>query len=155
MKQHIQTEVKKRVKGEARKKVQMDKARIDDEGREILDSQPLFADIGTKAPPSLNERIRQTVQQVQAQTVAKLQAQNMTDEQVQRILDEEDDFEMPDEIGDILTLYEAQGLVANLSDDAFLEPDLSAEGNVSAQIPEASPPPAEQSAADGANGDPA
>jgi hypothetical protein len=121
MKKQIETEVKKRVKAEARKKVQPDKAALTAEGAEICDPQPLFADIGFKKAPDLNERIRQITAQVQADTLAKLQAQQMSDEDVQAILDEENDFEMPEAIVDTLTQYEAAGLVSDLEEQVYLE----------------------------------
>jgi hypothetical protein len=125
MRNKIEEQVKKRVKGEARKTVQMEKAEIDSEGREVLDPQPLFAEIGFKQPPSLQDRIRQITLEVQAETAAKLAAQNMTPEEIERVLDEEDDFDVPEDFDDTLTSYELAGVVSDLEEDVQLEVDTS------------------------------
>jgi hypothetical protein len=145
MKKSIETEVKKRTKAEARKKVQMDKAEINDQGKEVLDETPLFHDAGFKAPPTMNERIRQTILQVQADTAAKLAAQNMTQEEMARILDEEDDFSIPEDTDNILTQYEAQGLLSELEEEASLVVPVEevVSGDKDTQT---NPPPAEQTA---------
>ena len=104
MTKHITEQVRKRVKGEARKKKQKDKAEINELGQEVCDPQPLYAEAGFKEAPSINDRIREITLQVQAETAAKLQAQNMTEEQIQQVLDEEDDFDMPEAVHDILTI---------------------------------------------------
>lgn len=116
----IEESVKKRVKGEARKKIQRS-AILNEDGAEVLDPQPLFHDLGFKQPESMNDKIRRITMQVQQETVAKLQAKNMTEEDIQRLFDEEDDFEIPDEYNDILTQYEARGLVSELQEQATLE----------------------------------
>jgi hypothetical protein len=118
MQKHIETEVKKRVKGEARKKVQMEKADIcPDTGAEILDPQPLYQEVGFKAPPSINDKIREITMQVQAQTAATLAAQNLTQDDVKRILDEEDDFDIPEEYEARLTSYEMVGALSDIQED--------------------------------------
>lgn len=115
----IQETVKKRVKGEARKKQQKN-ASINENGSEILDERPLFHDAGFRQPESMNDKIRRITMQVQQETVAKLAAQNMTQEEMERILDEEDDFEIPEDYDDTLTKYEAAGLLSELKDDTYL-----------------------------------
>jgi len=111
----IEETVKKRVKGEARKKVQRS-ATLNENGAEVLDEQPLFHDMGFKPKETLNDKIRRITAQVQAETVAKLQAQNLSDEDIERILDEEDDFDLPDEYDTTLTQYEAAGRVSELEE---------------------------------------
>lgn len=115
----IEKTVTKRVKGEARKKVQQ-KSRIDEKGREILDERPLFHDLGFKQPETMNDKIRRITQQVQSETVAKLAAQNMSEEDVQRILDEEDDFTIPEDYDTTMTQYEARGMLSELQDDVSI-----------------------------------
>lgn len=120
MDQLIEKQVKKRVKGEARKRKQLTKAEINKKGQEVLDPQPIYADIGYKEPPSINDRIRQVTLQVQAETAAAMAAQNLSDEDVARILDEEDDFNIPEEYDNRLTSYELQGQMSELQDDPFV-----------------------------------
>ena len=145
MKTHIEDKVKRRVKGEARKKVQPYKAEITKEGQEVCDPQPIFEDIGFTKPPSMDERIRRITAEVQAETAAKLAAQNMTEEEIQAVLDEENDFEIPDAFSNTLTQYEAAGLLTDLEDQAYLEAEAApTEGAVEAQ-PDPTSPPAEQS----------
>lgn len=135
----IEQNVKTRVKGEARKKVQKP-ATLDENGAEVLDPNPLFLDAGFRQPETLNDKIRRITMQVHAETAAKFAAQNMTDEEIARILDEEDDFEVPDEFQQIMTQYEARGMVQQLLDDVRLETHaepLVPEGNAD------SPPPDE------------
>jgi hypothetical protein len=123
MKKHIESQVKKRLKGEARKKIQQDIAEINEKGQEVCDPQPLFHNVGFKEPPSINDRIRQITMEVQAETAAKMAAQNLTKEEVKRILDEEDDFDIPEDFEVNLTSYELAGQVAELQDDPYLEPE--------------------------------
>lgn len=127
----IEKQVKTRVKGEARKKVQTP-CKINKDGEEILDENPLFLDAGFKPPETMNEKIRRITLQVQQETAAKFAAQNMTDEEVARILDEEDDFDLPDEYGSILTQYEARGLVTELEENVTLETSTPAKQSGSA-----------------------
>lgn len=115
----IEKQVKTRVKGEARKKVQQP-AKLNKKGEEVLDPQPLFHDLGFKQPESMNDKIRRVTQQVQADTLAKLAAQNMSEEDIQRVLDEEDDFEIPEDYSNTMTIYEAQGMLADLDDTVSL-----------------------------------
>lgn len=121
MKKQIEKNVKRRVKGEARKKVQADKAAILEDGSEECDPQPLFEEIGFKAPMSMEDKIRQITMQVQAETAAKLAAQQMSEEEVQAILDEENNFEIPDSFEDTLTQYEAVGVLTDLEENVVLE----------------------------------
>lgn len=141
MKKSIETSVKKRVKGEARKKVQLEKALIGEKGEEILDEQPLFHEVGFTKPPTMDEKIRAITLQVQAEAAAKLQAANMTEEQVQAILDEENDYEVPEELDSILTSYELQDVVETLEEDAFLDvaPDQVTEPVTSTPTSETAP----------------
>jgi hypothetical protein len=134
---NIKNKVKKRVEGEARKKLQADKAEINDKGQEVLDSQPLFHKVGFKEPPSMNERIRAAVLQAQAETVAQLQAQNLTPEQAQALLDEENDFNIDDEVNEVFTQYEAAGLVSELQEEGLIEVQNSVES--SAAVTEEAP----------------
>jgi signal recognition particle GTPase len=127
MKQLIEENIKKKVKGVARKKVQQIKAIIDKNGAEEVDSQPIYADIGFKQPPTINERIRQITAEVQAETAAKLAAENMSEEEVKKILDDEDDYEIPDEFDDRLTSYELEDRVNALSDDVYIEEEVAPE----------------------------
>lgn len=121
MTKQIKENVSKRIKGEARKKLQKVKAVIGKKGEEILDEKPLFAEVGFKAPPSLDERIRQVTAQVQAETVAQLQAQQLTEEQASQLLDEENDFEIEGDVMDMLTQYEATAVITDLTDEVALE----------------------------------
>ena len=123
----IAEHVLKRVKGEARKKVQRH-ATINEKGQEVLDETPLFHDAGFKQPETLNDKIRRITMQVQAETSAKLKAQNMTPEEISRILDEEDDFSIPEDFENTLTQYEQRGLVSELEENYQLEPLESIEG---------------------------
>lgn len=127
----IEKQVKNRVKGEARKKVQTP-CTINQNGEEVLDENPLFLDAGFKQPETMNEKIRRITLQVQQETAAKFAAQNMTDEEVARILDEEDDFDLPDEYGSILTQYEARGLVTELEENVTLQTQTPAKQSGSA-----------------------
>jgi len=119
-KQLIEKQVKTRILGEARKKVQ-EPARLDENGAEILDPKPLFIQAGFKPEETMTEKIRRITLQVQAETAAKFAAQNLTDEQIAQILDQEDDFDIPDDFGNILTSYEQRGLVQELLDDVSIE----------------------------------
>lgn len=121
MKKHIEDSVKRRVKGEARKKVQKDKAFILADGSEECDPQPIYEDMGFTKPPSMDERIRQITLEVQAETAAKLKAQNMTPEQIQAVLDDENDYSIPDDFHNTVTAYEAAGLVSDLEEQVYLE----------------------------------
>jgi hypothetical protein len=116
-KKMIEDSVKKRIKGEARKKLQMEKAEIGKGGEEILDEKPLFAEVGFTEPPSLNDRIRQITAQVQADTLARLQAEQLTEEQAKALLDAENDFEIDGDVMDMLTSYELAGVVSELEED--------------------------------------
>lgn len=146
MKKSIEESVKKRVKGEARKKVQLEKAEIGQNGEEILDPQPLFHEVGFKKPPTMDEKIRAITLQVQAETAAKLAAQNMSDEEVQAVLDEENDFEVPEELDVTLTSYEAQDLVDTLEEDAYLTTEAAPEVTKEPSVEPTTSSPAEQTA---------
>ena len=152
-KKHITSQVKKRVKGEARKRVQSRKATINEEGEEVLDEQPLFVEVGQRPEQTMDEKIRQITLQVQAEAAAKLSAQNMSDEEVQKVLDEESNFDIPDDFEDTLTVYEAQGVVSDLEEQITVKdapiteeaaPDVSGQDEPSTSAA-ATPPPAEQS----------
>lgn len=117
MKKQIEETVVKTVRAEALKKVSPDKAKILADGSEECDSQRLFEEVPFKKQVSLNERIRQITLQVQAETAARLAAQRMTPEEVKRILDEEDDYNIPDDLENALTVYERMGIVSDLKDD--------------------------------------
>lgn len=119
MKNLIEENVKSRIKGEARKKVQR-RARINKKGAEVLDPRPLFHDVGFKQSESMNDKIRRITMQVQSETAARMAAQNMSKEDIQRVLDDEDDFEIPEDYENTLTQYEAQGIVSELKEDVFL-----------------------------------
>lgn len=138
MEKTLQTSIKKRVKGEARKKAQSRSATLDKNGSEILDETPLFVELGQKPQLTMDQKIRQITIQVQAETAAKLAAQKMSPEEVQRILDEEDNFEIPDDFTDNLTVYEAQGLVSELQEQIVVNPTPPSE-----PLEEPPPPPAE------------
>lgn len=126
MKKHIKEQVVKRTKSEARKKLQPTKAELNEKGEEICDPQPVFADIGFKEPPSINDKIRAAALEVYSQQAAKLQAESMTREQALEILNEESDYDIPDETVDILTTYEQAGLVTELQETGvYLEPETS------------------------------
>jgi hypothetical protein len=155
MEKHIETQVKKRVKGEARKRVQSRRAEICKEtGCEILDETPLFVEVGQKPELTMDQKIRKITAQVQAETAARLAAQNMTEDAVQRILDEESDFSIPDEFEENLTVYEAQGVVSDLEEEVIIQteptssiaPAVPQEPDVSGrEEPRPSSSPAEQS----------
>lgn len=135
MKESIRKEVKKQVKGQARKKIQKDKAEIDAKtGAEICDPQPIYHDVGFKEPPSINDKIRQITMEVQAATLAKLEAAKMTDEEIKAVLDEENNFDIPDSFDEKLTSYELAGVVSDLEEEVFLTEETTTQ-----------PPPAEQS----------
>lgn len=127
MKASIVNSVKRRVKGEARKKKQKDKASINDKGQEVLDETPLFVEVGEKPKESLDQKIRRVTAEVQADTIAKLQAQNMSDEDVAKVLDEESNFDIPDELNDLLTPYELQGVVSELEEEVAITQTAPAE----------------------------
>jgi recombination DNA repair RAD52 pathway protein len=152
MKKHIEDQVKKRVKGEARKKIQADKAKILKDGSEECDPQPIFEDIGFTAEKSMEDKIREITLQVQADTAAKLAAQNLSDEELKAVLDEENDFEIPDDFTSTVTQYEAAGLVAELEEDIILtaEPVKNQADGSDDTVP--TPSPAEQSS-EAATGD--
>lgn len=149
MKKTIEENVKRVVKGEARKKVQARKATINKDGQEVLDETPIFVEVGQKPKPSLNDIIRKTTQEVTAATIAQMKAKDMSDEDVQKILDEENDFDIPDDVADILTPYEAADLVDTLEDEILVE---DSEADKEPASPESGPsteetppsPPAEQ-----------
>lgn len=146
MKGHIENRVKNRVKGEARKRVQSRKASIDKNGKEILDETPLFVEVGQKPTESMDQKIRRITAQVQAETAAKFAAKNMSEEDVQRVLDEEDNFDIPDDFENQLTVYEAQGALADLEETVTIQTEEA--GGVSGReepSTETSSPPAEQS----------
>lgn len=146
MQKHIETQVKKRVKGEARKRVQSRKASINEDGAEVLDETPLFVEVGQKPQQTLDQKIRAITAQVQAETAAKLSAQRMSEEDVQKVLDEENDFTIPDDFEDNLTVYEAQGIVSDLEEEIILQPEPATEPDVSGrEEPSTSSSPAEQS----------
>lgn len=143
MKKSIEESVKKRVKGEARKKVQLNKAKIGENGEEILDEQPLFHEVGFKKPPTMDEKIRAITLQVQAETAAKLAAQNMSQEEVQAVLDEENDFEVPEELDMTLTQYELTDTIDTLQEDAYLTTEPAVE-QATETVQDAPQPTAEQ-----------
>lgn len=149
MRKHIENQVKKRVKGEARKKKQLRKAEINADGSETLDETPLFVEIGQRPEKSMDQKIREITAEVQATTLAKIAAQNMTEEQVQAVLDEENDFTIPEEVHDVLTVYEAQGLVSDLEEQVVIQAEPTAEPDVSGQDePSTSTSTAEQPSGD-------
>lgn len=139
-KKQIEENVKKRVKGEARKKLQMEKAKIGKDGEEILDEKPLFAEPGFKAPPTLNERIREITAQVQAETLAQLRAQELTEEQASALLDAENDFEIDGDVMDILTSYELAGVVADLEEVVTIEETLPVSPSITPLVEEPASP---------------
>jgi len=112
--------IKKRVEGEARKKMQMRKAEIGEKGEEILDEKPLFVDVGLKKE-SINDKIRRIVAETQAETVAKLKAQNLTPEEAEKLLDEENDFSIEEDVVDILTAYENDVKITELTEQVAME----------------------------------
>lgn len=122
----LEKQVKTRVKGEVRKKTQQHST-LNKEGEELLDERPLFHDAGFKKPETMNDKIRRITQQVQAETVAKLTSQNLSDEDMLRILDEEDDFDIPEDYDNTMTLYEAQGALSDLKEDVHLTIDKQSE----------------------------
>lgn len=147
MEKQIEEQVKRRFKGEARKKKQLRKAIINEDGSEQLDETPLFVEVGQKPVQTMDQKIRAITLQVQAETAAKLAAQNLNEEDIQKLLDEENDFEIPDDFNDNLTVYEAQGIVSDLEENIQLEVQQAEEPDVSGQTPEpsTSSSPAEQS----------
>lgn len=154
MKKSIEKSVKTRVKGEARKKVQKVKADIGERGEEILDEQPLFHEVGFTKPPTMDEKIRAITLQVQAETAAKLAAQQMTEEQIQAVLDEENDYEVPEDLDNVLTTYELQDMVDTLQEDAYLTTE-QAPIETTEPIVETSSTPAEQTATETVASEPA
>ncbi len=141
MKTAIEVKVKKRVKGEARKRTQDRKATINEDGQEVLDETPLFVELGQKPDETMDQKIRRITAQVNAETAAKLAAQNMSEEDVQRILDEENNFEIPDEFEAQMTVYEAQGLVADLEETVSIEEETPPSPPPLAPAPEPVPDP--------------
>lgn len=149
MSQKIIESVKRRVKGEARKVKQKVKAEINEQGQEVGDPQPLFIEVGQKPKETLDEKIRRVTLQVQADTVAKLQAQKMSDEEVEAILNEESDFSIPEDLENILTPYEVQGVVSELEEEGTITTETPSETVASeSQETATTSSPAEQSVTD-------
>lgn len=113
--------VKRKIKGEKRKKVQMEKCEYNELGQEVLDPQPVYYDIGFKEPPSLDEKLRSIATQIKNAARAEMEAANLSRDQVEAMITEENNFDIPDEEVDLLTPYEAQGLVTELEEEGVLD----------------------------------
>ena len=100
--------IKVHLTAKERKKDQVPMGKLDAEGCEVPDPNPLFLRVGEKRPPRVNERINEVIQ---------LQKMMMREDESDIDPDEEQDFDIPDEDPQVITPYEVEGRVQEMMPD--------------------------------------
>ena len=105
--------IKVHLTAKERKKDQTPMGKMDDNGAEVPDPNPLFMRIGEKRPPRVNERLRDVIE---------MQKMLFREDPSDIDPDEEQDFDIPDEDPETITPYEVEGRVQEMMPD-HPEPD--------------------------------